>query len=549
MTSRGTAARPLSTERLSSRSKRKINEAAVLINNVSNDGIGNSAPKTKRDKRKTRRKHSNRPRSRTKSGEGTGDGVQKIESSKGAAVMPCVPKPKRSRKKTKRKIPSDVVPINSVIETEKNKYKVLKKLGSGGCGEAFVVENISTKKILAVKAEFQKNPEKRLRREFDIYRVINSKKKENRNAVKHLLPILDFGECPNVVQFLFLPLCAGSLEGLLKSGFPTLATAFEVGIQTLESIQDLHTLGYIHRDIKPANFVINEGKTMVYVIDFGMSCRFITDPSKMPESSVYDFIGTVRYAPRSAHKGLPQSRRDDIEAWLYVALELFVPDILPWSIGEIQNKDVTLMKEAFFEGHYARRLEQAPPCFYACIAVVKALSPFDEPRYDRIIDDIKHEARQRQIKLRQGLSFNSTAFAMVAEMAKTNALIEADGKSTKSPVSPATPEAQPSARNSNSEIVMQTISQKESNAQSQTSPAEAATPRAASQTSREHSTTTDKESDVVGDNSVEMLKSSARCKVLKATSKSKSNKNKDDDDDEEDDGGDSAAASSKNRKS
>lgn len=33
---------------------------------------------------------------------------------------------------------------------------------------------------------------------------------------------------------------------------------------------------------------------------------------------MYDFIGTTKYAPREAHKGLPQSRRSDIEAWIYV---------------------------------------------------------------------------------------------------------------------------------------------------------------------------------------------------------------------------------------
>uniref|UniRef100_A0A914Y2R2 Protein kinase domain-containing protein n=1 Tax=Panagrolaimus superbus TaxID=310955 RepID=A0A914Y2R2_9BILA len=55
------------------------------------------------------------------------------------------------------------VPIGAVIETEKLKYKVLKKLGAGGCGETFVVQNLSTKKELCAKVEFLNKEDQRLR--------------------------------------------------------------------------------------------------------------------------------------------------------------------------------------------------------------------------------------------------------------------------------------------------------------------------------------------------------------------------------------------------
>lgn len=72
-----------------------------------------------------------------------------------------------------------------------------------------------------------------------------------------------------------------------------------MSLQVLEGIHELHSVGYIHRglsfslyytfilniilDLKPANIVINAELTKAYIIDFGMSCRYITDPAKMPE--------------------------------------------------------------------------------------------------------------------------------------------------------------------------------------------------------------------------------------------------------------------------
>uniref|UniRef100_A0A914NYB4 non-specific serine/threonine protein kinase n=1 Tax=Panagrolaimus davidi TaxID=227884 RepID=A0A914NYB4_9BILA len=219
-------------------------------------------------------------------------------------------------------IPSDFdtndIPIGTEIHTKKYEYKVLKKLGAGGCGETFVVENAKTKNILCAKVEFLNKEDLRLKIEFGIYLVIDKIKRTNKSALPHLLRCLDFGEAKGKAQFLFLPLCQNSLEGYMKTGSPSLATAFELSLQVLEGIKELHSLGYIHRDLKPANIVINAKLTKAYIIDFGMSCTFCTDPAEMPASSNYDFIGTTKYAPREAHKSLPQSRKSDIESWIYV---------------------------------------------------------------------------------------------------------------------------------------------------------------------------------------------------------------------------------------
>uniref|UniRef100_A0AC34F1Z1 Protein kinase domain-containing protein n=1 Tax=Panagrolaimus sp. ES5 TaxID=591445 RepID=A0AC34F1Z1_9BILA len=310
------------------------------------------------------------------------------------------------------------VSIGATIETEKLQYLVLKKLGAGGCGETFVVQNLKTKRELCAKVEFLNKDDQRLKKEFEIYRDIDKVKRRDKSSLPHLLQCYDYGEVDKKMHIMFLPLCQNSLEGYMKQGSPSLATGFELSIQVLEGIKELHSIGYIHRDLKPANIVINAELTRAYIIDFGMSCKFITDPAKMPESSVYDFIGTTKYAPREAHKGLPQSRKSDIEAWIYVTLELFVPDILPWRDCS-KNKDVLTMKELMFTTCYSRRILQAPTCFSEILPLIESISAVAAPDYENYFDLIRKDAETRKIKLKQKFKFDSTLLDLEIELWKT----------------------------------------------------------------------------------------------------------------------------------
>ena len=56
-----------------------------------------------------------------------------------------------------------------------------------------------------------------------------------------------------------------------------------IGIQMLDNIKHLHSLGYLHRDIKPENFLISDTSScrseedvekldkVIYMIDFGLA--------------------------------------------------------------------------------------------------------------------------------------------------------------------------------------------------------------------------------------------------------------------------------------
>jgi len=53
----------------------------------------------------------------------------------------------------------------------------------------------------------------------------------------------------------------------------------------LESIKQLHDLGFVHLDVKPSNFVLGRSKTssqnIVHIIDFGNARKIVADDGRL----------------------------------------------------------------------------------------------------------------------------------------------------------------------------------------------------------------------------------------------------------------------------
>ncbi|KAI6172612.1 Protein kinase domain-containing protein [Aphelenchoides besseyi] len=198
---------------------------------------------------------------------------------------------------------------------------------------------------------------------------------------KNLLNYYDYGGVGGTCNFLFLPLLGASLKELLETKTSTYCTSIQLSIQTLRSIRSFHKLGRIHRDIKPSNFVQGreDDTNTIYLIDFGMAVRFCTDPTKMPRLSAYSFIGTQVYAPRATHKRKPQTRRDDMESWFFVALGTFDRDILP------------CLAQAVFD--------KLPDCFELFARMIDLMGDFSIPNYEFFLKMLTTHAKERDLDL------------------------------------------------------------------------------------------------------------------------------------------------------
>ncbi|KHN72996.1 Putative serine/threonine-protein kinase [Toxocara canis] len=150
----------------------------------------------------------------------------------------------------------------------------------------------------------------------------------------------------------------------------TVGTATRLAIETLNAIEDLHTIGYVHRDIRPTSFVIGRGafETHIYLINFGCVRRFRTKEAKIiPPRSYAPFISSIRYASRACHDRSDCARKDDLESWLYMSVEFYQINILSWrmmtNLAEIRKEKDAFMSERGVTSipiHYLQSLYTEP---------------------------------------------------------------------------------------------------------------------------------------------------------------------------------------------
>ncbi|KAK0409366.1 hypothetical protein QR680_004498 [Steinernema hermaphroditum] len=165
----------------------------------------------------------------------------------------------------------------------------------------------------------------------------------------------------------------------------------KLALDTLEAIEDLHSVGYIHRDIKPTVFAMGaraETSSTVLLMHLGLTKKFRDSFARRyrPRRSVV-FFGTVRYAARTAFREEERSRRDDLESWFYMIVELFGEQNLPWR--RLGNKaEVLREKSAFMTDEGISRLTKKNPKvpneFVKIVTHINQLKYEDKPNYDFI---------------------------------------------------------------------------------------------------------------------------------------------------------------------
>lgn len=74
------------------------------------------------------------------------------------------------------------------------------------------------------------------------------------------------------------------------------------------------------------------------MIDFGLSKKYHNQCAlHLPYSTGHSLLGTPRYSSINAHKGVEQSRRDDLESLVYVLI-YFLKSQLPWQHLEAKTR-------------------------------------------------------------------------------------------------------------------------------------------------------------------------------------------------------------------
>ena len=209
-------------------------------------------------------------------------------------------------------------------------YQLMELIGEGNYGKIYKGFHKWTREMVAIKVEPIKNQLKLLLNESKVYYLL-----KNTEGI----PVLKWFGKDHENYYLITELLSFSLNDILSHSL-NISIVIELGIQMLQRIESLHTMGLIHRDIKPDNFLFGlKEKEKVYLIDYGFTKSYIKNDQHIACEQKKTIIGTPNYISLNIHENYTASRRDDIESWIYVIMELL--NINTWKIYDYyKNPDL-----------------------------------------------------------------------------------------------------------------------------------------------------------------------------------------------------------------
>ncbi|NXF38282.1 TTBK1 kinase, partial [Nyctibius bracteatus] len=200
-------------------------------------------------------------------------------------------------------------------------------------------------------------------------------------------------------NYVVMQLQGRNLADLRRSqprGTFTLSTTLRLGKQILESIEAIHSVGFLHRDIKPSNFAMGRLPSTYrkcYMLDFGLARQYTNTTGEVrPPRNVAGFRGTVRYASVNAHKNREMGRHDDLWSLFYMLVEFAVGQ-LPWR--KIKDKEqVGMIKEKY---EHRMLLKHMPSEFHLFLDHIASLDYFTKPDYQLIMSVFENSMKERGI--------------------------------------------------------------------------------------------------------------------------------------------------------
>ncbi|XP_032044810.1 tau-tubulin kinase 2 isoform X2 [Aythya fuligula] len=269
----------------------------------------------------------------------------------------------------------DILSVGILV---KERWKVLRKIGGGGFGEIYDALDLLTRENVALKVESAQQPKQVLKMEVAVLKKLQGK--------DHVCRFIGCGRNDRF-NYVVMQLQGRNLADLRRSqsrGTFTISTTLRLGKQILESIESIHSVGFLHRDIKPSNFAMGRFPSTCrkcYMLDFGLARQFTNSCGDVrPPRAVAGFRGTVRYASINAHRNREMGRHDDLWSLFYMLVE-FVVGQLPWR--KIKDKEqVGSIKERY---EHRLMLKHLPQEFNVFLDHISNLDYFTKPDYQLLM--------------------------------------------------------------------------------------------------------------------------------------------------------------------
>ena len=243
-----------------------------------------------------------------------------------------------------------VTPDESIGQTI-GRYKVLQKIGEGGCGTVYMAEQEQpVRRRVALKV---------IKLGMDTKAVI-ARFEAERQALAlmdhpNIAKVLEAGATETGRPYFVMELVRGiKFTEYCDQNHLGIRQRLELFIQICQAIQHAHQKGIIHRDIKPSNLLVtlHDGVPVPKVIDFGIA-KATTD-QRLTEKTLFtayeQFIGTPAYmSPEQAEmSGLDIDTRSDIYS-LGVLLYELLTGRTPFDPKELLASGLEAMRKTIRE--------------------------------------------------------------------------------------------------------------------------------------------------------------------------------------------------------
>jgi beta-lactam-binding protein with PASTA domain/predicted Ser/Thr protein kinase len=317
--------------------------------------------------------------------------------------------------------------INTLFD---GRYRILRKLGSGGMANVYLAEDEDLGRRVAIKIlndRYANDDDfvERFRREA-----------KSAAALSHpnIVSIYDRGEAEGTYYIAMEVIEGRSLKELILTRGPLpISHAVAYTLEILEALRFAHRHGIIHRDIKPHNILIGE---RLKVTDFGIARA---GASQMTEAG--SIMGTAQYLSPEQARGAPVTASSDLYSVGIVLYEMLTGKV-PFngdSAIEIAMKHLNELPKppSKIRPEIPEELDQV---------VLRALSKAPEDRYQSA-EEFAEDLHRVEAGLPLAPETSEAATALIAApgatIGGTTQVLPSDATSIAPPRQPATPRRPP----------------------------------------------------------------------------------------------------------
>jgi serine/threonine protein kinase/tetratricopeptide (TPR) repeat protein len=249
------------------------------------------------------------------------------------------------------------------------KYKILRRIGSGGMGAVFTAKRMSLDDTVAIKCILpaQNTQSNRVR-------FLREAKAAARIRHPNVVQVFDFGEGEEWPPYMVMEYLKGpSLSDVIKRDEPLdQPRALGIFADICAAVEAGHRRGVVHRDLKPGNVILSvsdDGREIVKVLDFGLAR--LTDSTSLALTQPGALLGTCAYMAPEQIEGGNGGAASDIFSLGVILYEL-VTGQLPFQ-GATQI--AAMLKIA--EGKYTDPKEHVPDLPDEIVAAIEAALSVD----------------------------------------------------------------------------------------------------------------------------------------------------------------------------